>query len=573
MPAPLWTPTQELALPTASAVEDLAQLILAGAPIGEFMADQPPEYAMVIEQAAAELSIGWRANPGTMMQRLTRGRRKLWRYVQILADAFRRAVEGESIRQIWNVPARYGKSTIGSQWGPVWAFDRNPSIKLALTSYGDELANENAIVVRDLLLEHSGVLNAQLRPDRRRMDRFVTSEGGELIAAGVGSALTGFGADGAIVDDPFKNWQEAHSPSMRQRVWNWYRAVVRLRLEYDLSFIIVVQTRWHEEDLTGMLTAADEEGDGEGWEVIRLPALADRPDDLLGRELGEVLEPERFSLEGVKARHKALGSYLTAGMEQQLPAPEEGGEILRVWWRWDDAMPLKADDWVTSWDMKLKDKESGDYVVGQAWGRTGADYWCVDQMRGQWNQATTRAAIALMSVRFPQIKRHLVENTGYGPEVMASLRGGLVGYVLSDDIAGLLGMTVEERAQVQVILRRGIPGITPVNPKGSKTVRMRAESPLIEAGNVHLPTQASWAGALVDEAAAFPDGAHDDMVDAMSQALSKLAKGPASIKAPRGVTRKPTPGGRATSAQVRVGRGASVRTVQSRVIRLGRGRE
>lgn len=574
----LIVPSTELVVPRVDdPMEDLAALLASWEPeaVQAYIAAQPPEWAAAAEAALARMNLGWRANPAAMAARLTTGSAleiKEWRYVRLLSDGFARAVNGESTRQIWNLPARYGKSTVGSQWGPVWAFDRNPAIRLALTSYGDDLANENAIAVRDALIEHKDVLRCTLKRDRRQRDRFVTNQGGGLIAAGVGSALTGFGADGVVVDDPFKNWQEAHSPARRQLVWNWFRSVVRLRLNTGVSFIIVVMTRWHEEDLTGMLEAAADAGDGEAWEVIRLPALADSADDPIGRELGEVIEPERFDVDAVKARHLSLGSYLTAGMEQQLPSPEEGGEILRAWWRWDDQMPVKADDWVTSWDMKLKDNESGDFVVGQAWARTGGDYWCVDQLRGQYNQATTRAAIALLQVRHPQIKRHLIENTGYGPEVMASLRGASIGYTLSDDIAGLLGMTETERAKVQVILRRGLSGLQPVNPKGSKQVRMRAESPLIEAGNVHLPTDAGWPQALVDEAAAFPNGAHDDQVDALSQALSRLAKGPSSVKATVGrITRAPRPSGRAISTS-RVGRGASVRAVTERV-RLTRGRE
>jgi phage terminase large subunit-like protein len=525
--------------PVDDPVEDLGRLLVHMGPdeVARFVARLPGEYVPLLDRALGRISTtSWRSTPAAMAAHLTeRSFRPVqrWGYVELLSDAYRRAVTGESIRQIWNLPARYGKSTIGSQWGSVWALDRHPWIKLALTSYGDELANENATIVRDLLIEHGDSLSVRLRKDRRRNDRFVTEEGGGLIAAGVGSGLTGFGAHGIVVDDPFKNWQEAHSPARRALVWNWFRSVVRLRLESETAFLIVVMTRWHEDDLAGMLEAADIAGDGEGWEIIRLPALAEAPDpdsllpslrlpDPLGRAPGEPLEPLRFSLAAVTARATALGSYLAAGLEQQRPSPEEGGEIMRAWWQWATAPPPRFDDSLTSWDMKMKDKKGGDYVVGQTWGRTGSSYWCVDQLRGQWNMATTKAAIALMGIRHPKVKRHVIENTGNGPEVMEQLRAPQKGYVVSEAIAGELGMSGDERRSVERLLRRGMSGLLPENPKGDKVARVRAQSPLIEAGNVHLLDRA-WARSIVDESAAFPRGAHDDQVDAWSQALKRLS--------------------------------------------------
>lgn len=513
---------------------DLARLLAGFGPeqLRQFIRGLEPDDVSTVERVLGETqALGWRADPGTMAAHLEGESWRHWVYVRLLCTAFRRAVEGSSTRQIWNVPSRYGKSTIASQRGPAWALDRNPWMKIALTSYGDELADQNASTVRDYLVEHADQLRVRLRRDRRRADRFVTDEGGGIVAAGVGSALVGFGAHGIVVDDPFKNWQEAHSAARRDVVWNWYRSVVRTRLESDDAWIIVVMTRWHEDDLTGKLIAEDERGDGEGWEVIRLPALAE-DDDPIGRAPGEALEPERFSLESVLTKARALGSYLAAGLEQQRPAPEEGGELKRAWWQWATAAPPRFDDAASSWDMKLKDKESGDFVVGQAWGRTATDYWLLEQLRGQWNQPTVTNAIALLAVRHPECTRHYVENTGNGPEVMEALRAAAPGYTVDTEMVGLLGMTDEERRAVESARRRGVTGIVPVNPKGSKIARARAEAGLLEAGNVHLVEGDAGALALVDEAASFPNGSHDDMVDAWSQALFKMRHGAASVTRP-----------------------------------------
>jgi hypothetical protein len=501
-----------------------------------FLLSRSSEDLAVCERAMAEkAAIGWRATPTTMANHLTRGEFKLWRYTVLLGEKFRDAVNGTSKRQIWNLEARYGKSILASQWGPVWALDRDPTTRLILSSYGDALADENADAVRSILRAHSDVLRVDLRRDRQKIDRFVTTAGGGLLAAGIDAGITGFGADGAILDDPFKNWPEAHSQARRDHVDHQYRSVIRLRLETDDSWVIIVHNRWHEDDLSGRLLQQMQDGTGEDWEVVRLPTIAEAADptspnpllrmpDPLGRQPGEILEPERFSLESVRARSLALGSYLSSSMMQQRPAPEEGGEIKRAWFRIEDAMPAKVDQLITSWDMKLKDKETGDYVVGQCWARTGKDCWLLDQLRGQWGYAMTINAIVLMAVRWPDAAQHVIENTGNGPEVMEALKSPAKDYEVSEEMAGQLGMVGDEREMVQSLRRRGLGGIIPQNVKGSKKVRMRAVAPYIEAGDVHLDARATWLGAFLDEAASFPNGGHDDQVDTMSQALARIHK-------------------------------------------------
>jgi hypothetical protein len=474
----------------------------------------------------------WRRNPATMMVALE-SRYKLWRYTQLLGERFRAAVLGESIRQIWALPARYGKSLVASQWGPAWAFDFDPTIRLILTSYGDELAQENAFAVRDILRTHN--LRATLRRDRQKLDRFMTTAGGGLLASGIRSTMAGFGADGAVVDDPHKDWVEAHSKASRDKIDNQVRSVVRMRLETEMSWMIVCHTRWHPDDLTGRLLGRMEDGTGEPWELVRLPAVAEEYDpdsldpllrvpDLLGRLPGQVLEPERFSVAAVAARTLSLGTYLAASLEQQRPSPTEGDVFKRAWWQLDveDMFSGSADAWVSSWDMKLKGKKTGDYVVGQVWARTGKDLWLLDMFRGRWDQPTVENAVALLMVRWPKVSKHYMENTGNGPEVMEALRTSYPKYELSDDIASELGMTEDEAEAVQRLRRRGMPGIIPVNPKGDKVARAIARTGTIEAGDVHLPGRAAWLGQFLEEVSAFPNTTHDDIVDALTQAIGKL---------------------------------------------------
>lgn len=509
------------------------------------------DLVLVEHLVAEQTAMGWRANPATFAAHLTADSPdpyQLWPYAVLLAQKFADAVEGRSNRQIWNLAAQYGKSLAASQWGPAWALDRYPDRRFILASYGDELADRNALAVRDILDRHPEELRARLRRDQRRADRFSTPEGGGILAAGVGSAITGFGAHGVIVDDPFKNWQEAHSAARRLLVWNAYRSVLRLRLTSDDAFVIVVQTRWHADDLTGRLIEASEKGTGERWEIVRLPEVAEptaSEPDPLGREAGEVLEPRRFSPAAVAAKQLSLGSYLWAGMAQQRPAPEEGVDLLRAWFKIEPTAPTAPDDSCASWDLKLKDREQGDYVVGQAWWRVAGGYWLMDQIRGGFDHATTANAIALLAVRHPEITSHVVESAGSADEVLPMLRKADPDYVVTESMASRLGMNLPERVAVQELRRRGMTGIIPNPAKGSKEVRARAYiAPTAEAGDVHLLASSAFVPLLLDEVAAFPNGSHDDQVDAMSQALQRLARlSRATVRKPEGRLPQGTPSG------------------------------
>jgi len=538
-----------------------------------YIAGLNPDEARVVATAITALEYegaDWRATPTTMAHHLTNGRVKLWRYSRLLGEKFVDAVEGRSTRQIWNLPRRYGKSFFASQWGPAWALDHYPHLKLLLVSYGDELALENAVAVRDILRQHGDQLRAQLRPDRQQAGRFVTTEGGSVLARGIHSGIVGFGADGAIFDDPHKGWPEAHSAAQRDAIDNQFRSVVAGTLETETSWMIVPMTRWHEEDLSGRLLARMEQESGVEWELVRIPELAEPPQmdsahpwlrlpDPLGRAPGQPIEPERFRIESIRLKHRIAGSYLTASMYQQRPSPEEGGDIKRAWFRIEDALPPRFDTAISSWDMKLKDKETGDYVVGQYWGRTGKDFWLGDQLRGQWNQATTEAAIALMAVRHPDIRAHHIENTGNGPEVMEALRSSHPGYTVSDDVAGQLGMGPGEADAVNNLRRRGMGALLPVIVKGSKGVRLRAVSGYMEAGDVHL-LKRDYIGAYLEEMASFPQGAHDDQCDATSQALSKLARGSATVTRAAGSIPKAPINTRQGTTAARTGRVVTPRT-------------
>ena len=150
---------------------------------------------------------------------------------------------------------------------------------------------------------------------------------------------------------------------------------------------------------------------------------------------------------------------------------------------------------IQSWDCAFKDTASSDYVVGQVWGRIGADKYLLDQVRGRMDCPTTIRAVKRLSEKWPKAVAKLVEDKANGPAVIA-------------------------------MLRHEVEGLIAVNPEGGKEARAHAVSPQIEAGNVYLPhpDTATWVDGFVEENAVFPNGPHDDQVDATTQALLRFTK-------------------------------------------------
>jgi phage terminase large subunit-like protein len=516
-------------------------LDLEPAELVELMEELDDDECEVIEHYIAG-HLPWRSDPASFAAHLTAEEPtpyQMWRHTALMSSHLARAATGEEPHQIHMIGSQYGKTTL-LMWFILWMLDRDPTLRIMYVSYDADRAVDFGGDVRDLVVKHREHLRFSLRTDQRAKGKWETPQGGGLYCVGILGGITGFPQDAVLCDDLFKGWEWAHSPAQREKVWNIYTSQVRMRLQAFTCPVIHVGTRWHEDDMPARLmklSAADENADR--WVVLRLPTFAEAPDPLatdpllrmpdpLGRLPGELLCPERFPLKEALARKAGLAMYLWAGLEQQRPAPLGGTIFKRAWWQLDleDVYSGKADTLISSWDMKLKNKKAGDYVVGQVWARTGKDLWLLDQIRGQFDQPTVENAVALMMVRHPKVGRHYMENTGTGPEVMDALRTAYPNYVLSEDIIGLLGMTEEEAEKVQALRRRGMPGIIPVNPKGDKVSRAIATTGAIEAGDVHLPAFAPWLPVFLEEMSNFSGkgDAHDDIVDACTQAISKLHK-------------------------------------------------
>ena len=242
-----------------------------------------------------------------------------------IAKQLERVDSGEIKRLMLFVPPRYGKSELGSINFPAWYLGRRPEKEIIVASYSAELAQDFGYKTRNLVnnQEYKEIFNTKLRDDSQSKAKWLTQEGGGYTSVGVGGAITGRGADILLIDDPFKNREEAESQLIRDKVWNWYTSTAYTRLEKD-GKIILIMTRWHKDDLAGRLLQAEKDG-GEKWEVIEFSAIAERDEEY--RKLGEPLWPEKYDLDALKTIQKTIGIYDWSALYQQHPIATENQEF------------------------------------------------------------------------------------------------------------------------------------------------------------------------------------------------------------------------------------------------------
>jgi predicted phage terminase large subunit-like protein len=432
------------------------------------------------------------ASPATLAWHASGRRWLLARHLALTNDKLLQVAGGEVKRLLIQVPPRHGKSLLCSCYFPAWYLGTFPGKRVILGSYEHDFAASWGMKARDVIRDHGPALfGVRLREDRQAGDDWeIAGHGGGMICAGVGGPITGRGADLLVIDDPVKNQEEARSEVYRTRCWEWYRSTAYTRLEPE-GAILLIMTRWHEDDLAGRILAEMKAG-GERWEVISLPAIAEE-NDPLGRLPGEALWPERYSLESLLEKQRTVGSQVWAALYQQRPAPPEGALFRRDWWRYYDEPPAEFDQVLMSVDCAFKNTKDACYVVIQVWGSRGARVYLLDQHREQIDFARTCGRLEGMAAKWPAATLKLVEDAANGPAVISALQHKL-------------------------------QGLVPVKPLGGKYSRAQAILPLVEAGNVYLPhpDRCPWVGDFIEECASFPNGTYDDQVDAMSQGLQRF---------------------------------------------------
>lgn len=456
---------------------------------------------------------------------------KFGKHIRFITKAVQELVEGKRFLQdgrkvkviILTVPPQHGKSMSVTEAFPSWYLGKYPEKRVIIASYNSEFATKFGRKNRDKLERYGKeVFGLDLQQKPRTDTRLYTTKGGELLSAGIMGGITGNPADLIVLDDPVKNRQEADSETYRERMWEEYLNSVKSRFSAD-GYMILILTRWHEDDIAGRII------ERESWatEVIRFPCEAEE-EDVLGRSPGEPLFPEIGKDSDWMRDFKSTyvndpsegGLRAWNALYQCRPSTLEGNMFQRIWWRYwvprswsltenlvriqlpdgkyDTVSPVHLpdsfDQQMQSWDLTFKDKGvTVDNVAGGVFGTLGSRIFLLDSVYSPMSFVQTLSAIETMSKAHPKATLKLIEDKANGEAAYSMLQYKLHGIVM-------------------------------VNPQGSKWERANAVSPIVEAGNVYLPHPKlfPWVNALIDQMSSFPNAAHDDYVDMISQALMRF---------------------------------------------------
>lgn len=489
-------------------------------------------------------------------------------HIGAICEHLEAVTNGEIKRLLINIPPGHAKSLLVSVLWPAWVWTRRPSWRGLFGSYAEALALRDSIKCR-ALVEHAWYVRNFMRTrengglaekawslteDQNTKGLFKNTLTGERMSISVGGKATGFRGNCVVVDDPL-NALEATSTAALERAVFWYDVVMSTRLNDPRNdAMIVIMQRLHESDVSGHILAQG------GYEHLCLPSeyepkrktitfinrklcacprvevpvryFDDAGDERMMMTIkdcgcartrekfwedprddaGALLFPELFPSEVLAGLKKKLGSSGFAGQHQQRPAPEEGERFKKTWWRFwrhdgtsdkvcarpegcnlNPARVLPVlDRVIISLDATFKEGKKNDFVVFQVWGVHKADRFLLDQVRKRMSFTDTLSEFRRLVQKWPMAKRKIVEDKANGPAIINSLE-------------------------------REVAGIIAIEPEGGKEARASAVQPEVESGNVYLEDGANYIDEFVEELAAFPNGAHDDQVDAMSQALNDLA--------------------------------------------------
>lgn len=475
------------------------------------MAAVPTMWELLADQfdPSKETSTRW-ATPGALARTLT-PKTNQTKALEIIDEALVRAYNTPDARLIISMAPQEGKSVRVASDFPIWALTKDPDLRIVTASYAQALANRNGRAIRNRIQAHAE-LGLTIAQDNGSVSEWsLAGKQGGVLSVGIGAGVTGRAADMMIIDDPIKDRKEADSALIRDNVWDWWTDAASARLAPGASVVLIL-TRWHQDDLAGRLLERDVEA---GWEYINIPAQADhKPEegetDVLGREPGEFMDSARGrTLQQWQRRKSTAGARTWASLYQGRPTPADGDVFPSVekWARYNDPLWVERADGVRlvpgipradyelvqSWDLTFKDTQGTDYVVGQVWLRIGVNAYLLDMVRDRMNFSATLEAIKTMSAKWPQAVAKFVEDKANGPAVMN-------------------------------VLSRSVAGLIPIEPDGSKYARASAITPLVESQNVVLPTVKLLPNVaeLLEEAKNFPNASHDDTIDTMSQAINRL---------------------------------------------------
>ncbi len=401
-----------------------------------------------------------------------------WPHLVLIRNELHRITIGEIKKLMIFMPPRHGKTECVTIRYPAWYLEQHPDRRVIVGCYNQILANKFSRKTRRIIRDR-----VQLSNERTAVEDWETQIGGGYRAIGVGAGITGQGGDLVIIDDPVKSREEANSVAYRERVWEWYTDDLYTRLEPNASLILIM-TRWHADDLAGRILTSD---DVKNWSVVSLPALAEA-NDPLGRIEGAALCPERYGVEKLLEIQNIQKANFQA-LYQQRPSAIEGAILKREYWRFYKQLP-QFNMIVQSWDTAFKTKKENDFSVCLTFGISDTGFYILDRWKAR--------------VEFPDLKRVVIQKAEqFHPNEI----------LIEDKASG--------QSLIQEIRRDTRLPIIAIQVDKDKVARANASTGVLEAGRCYLPESTPWVLDFIDVCAGFPNGAHDDDIDALTQFLSR----------------------------------------------------
>ena len=420
---------------------------------------------------------------------------------RLIAEKLEAVERGEIKRLMVFMPPRMGKSELCSVQFPPWFLGRNPTKDIIASSYSGELASSFGRKARNIAstTDFKRIFGIGLAEDSQSAASWSTDKGGSYLAVGVGGSITGRGASVLLIDDPHKNREEADSPQIRDKIWDWYRSTAYTRLSPD-GAVVLIMTRWHDDDLAGRLLAEERAG-GDKWEVVSLPAIATHHEAY--RASGEALWPKKFSFERLSEIRRVLGAYEWSSLYMQNPVDQESQEFkshLFLKRTLAEVLVLGTNRFLTV-DTAVSKSASADYTAFVT------NY--VDT-QNKWNIRCTRGRLSPLE---------LIDKLF---ELYARDRYTKIGIEKTIYLQAVKPFLDDEMRRRNVFL----PVVEVDHNQTQKETRMRGLLPRYESGSVyHVEGECVE---LEEEMVRFPKGAHDDCLDALAYQL-QLAEAPDGI--------------------------------------------
>lgn len=428
---------------------------------------------------------------------------------RLIARKLEAVERGEIQRLMITMPPRHGKSMLASEFFPAWYLGRNPDHYVIAATYAQELADDFGRKVRNQIADATygaifpgvGLKNDSTSSRRfhvtQPLDSFSTGQNGAYFAVGVGGPLTGRGAHLLLIDDPVKNREDADSEVIRKKTKDWYTSTAYTRLMPG-GRVVIIQTRWHEDDLSGWLLA---EHRHEGWEVLNLPAISDD---------GQALWHEQYPVAALEKIKLAIGPRDWSALYQQRPSPETGDYFKAEWLRPYDKAPERDTLNVYGASDYAVTDDGGDFTVHVVVGIDAEGrLWLLDLWRAQASSDKWVEAFCDLVAKWKPIG--WAEETG-------QIKAGVGPF-----------LTKRMRERKAFVAREQFP------TRGDKAVRAQSIRGRMAMDGLYVPANAPWKADLVSEMMSFPVGVHDDQVDALGlvgQLLDKMFKNPPSKEDP-----------------------------------------